>query len=722
MAVIQKIRNKYGKVAAGVIVVALVGFILMDAASGKFGDYFGRNTSVVKVNGDKIDVKEYSQNMKDFETLYTLYSKNHTLDEATRAQMNEEALKLEIYEKLSGVECEKLGVTTTKEEERELIYSPNADPMVQQFALQGTTIFSNPETGRFDPARVQAFEKQADQYDPSGNARKAWETVKAYVIHNHIVTKFNFLFINGVYTPKFILERQADDANQAGNITYVKVPFTTVADKDVPVTDDDLKAYVKKYSSRFKVDEPSRSIEYVSFDIKPSHEDTARALDALNQIKNDFAAATDNESFVNRNSENKYAPVWVNKKAVTKPFEDSIVSLPVGGVYGPYYSNSMYKITKVMERKELPDTVKCRHILVRTKAQGREMMTDSAAKLRLDSAVAAIKAGGDFKALALKYSDDEGSSKNGGEYIFSVSQKTGISKEFGDFVFEGHTGENKIVKVENDNYSGYHYIEILEQKNIQPAVKIATIEKSLYAGDNTVNGIYAKATEFAGNNTSATAFDDAVKAKGLDKKVGENIKVHDFQIQGIGPAREMVRWIYDAKVGDVSNVFTLDGHNVVAKLVSIQDKGTMNITASIKPMLEGMVRNEKKADMLLAKYKGVTSLQAAAQTSGQQVQHADSVTLGASYVANLGYVPAVLGYSFYPGFQVNTVSPAIKGEDAIYLISVSQRWKKPANPAAAQMLMQQKQQMEMQTRNSVSQQLQDLLINKATIKYTPSNM
>src|ERR1700761_420643 len=107
MAVIQKIRDKYGKVAAGVIVVALVGFILMDAASGRFGDLFGHNTSVVKVNGEKIDTKEYSQRMKEFETLYTLYSKTHTLDDATRAQMNEEALKLMVYEKVSGEQCDK---------------------------------------------------------------------------------------------------------------------------------------------------------------------------------------------------------------------------------------------------------------------------------------------------------------------------------------------------------------------------------------------------------------------------------------------------------------------------------------------------------------------------------------------------------------------------------------------------------------------------------------
>jgi peptidyl-prolyl cis-trans isomerase D len=724
MAVIQKIREKYGKVAAGVIVVALVGFILMDAASGRFGDLFGHNDSVVKINGDKISTKEYSLKMKEFETLYTLYSKTHTLDDATRAQMNEEAVKLMVYEKLANTQCDILGVTTTKEEEREILYSANADPMVQQFAIQpGQPVFANPETGQFDPQRVQAFEKQADQFDPTGKAREAWETVKTYVLHNARITKFNYLFINGVYTPKFVLDRQAGDADMMANISYVKIPLTAIADKDVTVTDNDLHDYMVKNPGRFRIDEPTRTIEYVSFDIKPSHDDTDRAVSALQQIKNDFAAATDNESVVNRNSEDKYAAIWVDKKVAKKGIEDSIVNMPAGTVVGPYFENNMYRLTKIIEKKDQPDSVKCRHILVRTKAQGKEVISDTVAKQRIDSIAAAVKAGADFKALALKYSDDDGSKKQGGEYNFSLAQKTGLSKEFGDFIFDGHTGENKIVKVDNDNYSGYHYIEILEQKNIGTAVKIASIDKPLYAGDNTVNSAYAKATEFAGNNTTAKNFDDVAKKQNLNKRIGDNIKIHDFQIQGIGPAREVVRWAYDAKAGDVSTVFTLaSGSYVVAKLVSVQDKGLMAISEQIKPQLENIVKNDKKASLLLDKYKGVTNLQTAAQTAGVQVMHADSAILSASYLPNLGYVPAVLGYAFYAGLKLNAISPAIKAEDGIYLISPTQRWTKPANPAADQVMRQQRGQMEMQVRNMVGQQLQDVLINKAKVVYSPANM
>src|SRR5687768_3298353 len=166
MAVIQKIRNKYGKVTVFFIVLALIGFILMDAASGRLGDLFGRDSSVATVNGEKIDVRDYQQMIKEYEILYNYSSKVRTLDDATRAQKNEQALCELISEKLMLEECEKLGITSTKEEERDLIYGAAPDPIVQQYP-----VFANPDTRMFDPQRVKAFEQQVDQYDPTGKAR-----------------------------------------------------------------------------------------------------------------------------------------------------------------------------------------------------------------------------------------------------------------------------------------------------------------------------------------------------------------------------------------------------------------------------------------------------------------------------------------------------------------------------------------------------------------------
>jgi peptidyl-prolyl cis-trans isomerase D len=234
MAVIQKIRNKYAKLAGFIIALSLVGFILMDAASGRFGELFGRDASVVKVNGEKVDAQEYSQRVKEYEALYNYSSQGRSLDEATRAQINDQALNELINEKLIAAECEKLGIQTTKEEEKDAIYGPAPDQIVQQYRY-----FVNPDTRMFDPQRVKAFEQQVEQMDPTGKTKEEWEALKAYVLRNRLVRKYNAMLTSFIYTPKYLMDRQVKEQNELASIRYVKVPFATINDADIKVTGAD---------------------------------------------------------------------------------------------------------------------------------------------------------------------------------------------------------------------------------------------------------------------------------------------------------------------------------------------------------------------------------------------------------------------------------------------------------------------------------------------------
>jgi peptidyl-prolyl cis-trans isomerase D len=731
MSVIQTIRNKYGKIAGAVIAIALVGFIVSDARNGSFGNLFGgHDSNIMKVNGQKIEPKEYQLMLKQYETLYTMFNKGRPLDDVARAQMNEESVKMAVYETVVAEQCDKLGIQTTEEEKKELIYGVNADPYIQQFQIEGQQIFVNPQTRSFDPQIIKYMEKQLaedpQKIDPNGKIREQWETVKAYVLRVNRVSKFNAMFTGAVYAPMYLAKRVLTDQNSMAAIRYVKVPYTAVADNEVKVSDDDIKAYMQKHAALYQADQPTRSIEYVSFDIIPSSSDTARALDALMQLKPDFAAAKDNKTFVNNKSDeaNSFSEAYFNKRTLLSKFADTLMSLPVGDIYGPYYENGSYKLTKIVDKKTLPDSVKLRHILVRTKERDKEVLSDSAAKSRIDSAVAAIKGGAKFDSIVMIYSEDgEENKKKGGEYTFTLQNRPGIAKEFGDFIFEGKTGESKVVKVSNDNYSGYHYIEILEQKGTAPAVQLATIAKNLVPSDSTVNAIYGKANEFAGKNATAAEFESAIKKQNLDRRIGDNIKVTNFMITGLGPAREVIKWAFEHKVGDVSQVFQLgDQRYVVAKLVSEQDKGMIAITPGNRPQLEQKVREEMKADIIMKKVNGSTSLDAVAQKTGQAVQQADSVVLGGAYVPNLGYEPKVVGYTFDASFQPNTLSPGIKGLGGVYYITVL---NKNINPIPEQFLMQmaarQRGMEEGQTRNALGQLLQQTVSEKADVKYNVAN-
>ena len=485
---------------------------------------------------------------------------------------------------------------------------------------------------------------------------------------------------------------------------------------------------MQKHKGFYETEQASRNLEYLSFEIIPASGDSGRAKGALEEIRDEFSKTKDNKTFVGNKTDdiNVYSEAYVSKKTFASQMADTIMAQPVGTIYGPYIEGGNYRMTKVVDKKVLPDSAKCRHILVKIKDGGKEILSDSAAKKKIDSIVTAINNGARFDSMVAKFSDDDGSKPTNGEYWFNLQQRPQISKEFGDFVFEGKTGEKKTIKADNsknNGYVGYHYIEIMEQKGEAPTVQVATITKNLLPSDSTVNAIYGRANDFAAKSTTAAAFDANVKSAGTDKRLAENVRENSFSIQGIGSAREIIKWAFGHKVGDVSaQPFRInDQRYVVAKLTSIEEKGLMAITASNRPMLEQRVKEEKKAELIMNKYKG-QGLDAIAQGTSQTVAQSDSVVLGGGFIPGIGYEPKVCGYTFCAALQPNTVSPGIKSQSGVFFISVNNKTAKPANPMTEQMeIMQMRRNQEGQVRNYVGQSLQPSISKKADIKYNIAN-
>ncbi len=709
MSVIQKIRTKYAKLAGGVIAVALVAFILMDALSSRSGNLFGNDTSVVTVNGEKVDYIEYTRRTKDYEVLY---GSNQTVDDNFRAQINDMALQDLVKEQLIAEQADKIGLVVTDAEKKDMIYGNDPDQQVKSYQP-----FTNPNTKAFDPQYVKLFEEQADQLDPTGKARAHWETYKDYILRNSLTKKFNTLFTSSVYTPKFLVQARAKEQAQMASIDYVSVPFETVKDEEITITDADYNAFLKKNKEDYTTEVTTRAIEYVTFNVTPTAQDTARALGVLNSIKPDFINAEDAESFVNRNSEESFDGSYKIKKSYQSVYADSIFSLPVGGVFGPVYEGEDYKMVKVIDKKTYPDSVKCRHILIKTSDRGQLVVEDSIAKMKMDSVVAAIKSGASFVDMVQQYTDDEGSKQNGGEYTFSFEQKTSLSKEFSDFIFDGKTGEKKVVKVENGSYGGYHYIEILNQEGFAPALKLAVVTKGLFAGDETENNVYASAAEFAGSNSKAADFDKAAAEQNLQKLVADNIKISDFTIPGIGPSREIIRWMYNAEKNEVSQVFALTGKYIIAKLTAVNKAGLRTLDSAMRQNIEPEVKNEKKAELIVKKYNGKNSLAEIAQATESQVQSFDSFRGNNSFSGPMGYAPKVIGYSFSNELKPNSVSNGIKEQSGVYYISLKSR-----NTVAEQdsvFIEREREMMQMETKNALSGKVTEQLKKKASIKYNP---
>lgn len=677
MAIIQKIRDKYAKLAGGVIVLALVGFILMDYGKGGTS----RSTTVGKIDGKKVDYTEYEAKVQQKENEIKAQNPNASIDDNNQAQIRDQVWNQMVNDQLLAGINDKLGIVVSKAELNDLLTGPNPDPTVKQ-------AFTNRETGVFNPQEAAA---QIQQIKKDPNMKDNWVAFENDLVKRRYAAKFNALVSGSIYVPKFMVDDQFAARSNMANINYVKLPYSLIADDQVKVTDAEIKEYMDAHKAMFQIKDPSRGIEYVTFNVVPSSEDTARSLGDLEKIKGEFATTTDIETFVNRNSENPMPANYFTKAQLQGlPNVEEVMSAPAGAVVGPFYDGRGFILARIEDKKTLPDSVKCRHILVKTSDNGQPTLSDTAAKARIDSVMALAKAGVPFDTLVQRYSQDDGSKTTQGEYDFQLGQRASISKEFGDFIFEGQTGTSKIVKVENPKYAGYHYIEILKQEAPAPVSKIAFVNKQLTADKNTYDAIYSKATQFASKATTGAAFDKEAKAQGLTPAPADGLNENSSVVGGVGSSRELIRWAYEAKIGDVSQIFTIGDRYIVAKLNSILPAGLAPINAQTRPQLEQIVKRVKKAKMLMERTKGKGSLETIAQTENQQVAMADSINFLQAVLPNgAGQEFKVAGYAFNKSFKENTVSPAIAGQDGVYYMLVRSRFAIPSErnlPIERQML------------------------------------
>jgi peptidyl-prolyl cis-trans isomerase D len=479
---------------------------------------------------------------------------------------------------------------------------------------------------------------------------------------------------------------------------------------------------MKKNEDDYKKEKETRSIEYVLFSAAPSATDSAATKKEVENLKPQFAAAPDAAAFINQqNSSLPFDNIFYPKSTIQVPAKDSIFSTPVGGVYGPYLDVNNYVLAKVVDVKNLPDSVKSRHILIGTvnPQTGQMVLADSLAKKRADSIAAAVAAGANFDSLVVKFSTDDGSKANGGVYTVSSKDIQGqFVKEFGNFIlFEGQPGSKKVVKTQ----FGYHYIEVLNHMNVEPHYKVAYLAKPIQTSPETDNQANNAASMFAGDSRdykSFTAnFEKTLKPKGYVKQLAPDIDEMQFNLPGInGTVRPFIKTVFEADKGDVIGPESLQDNYVVAVVTDVTEPGLPSV-ASVRAMIEPLLRNEKKAEMITKNIGQVSSLEAVATKMNQTVQTADSLRLGGG---NMGYEPKVLGALFNPASKGKLVTQPIAGLSGVYVIKVEDQSTTPVETANVE---DQRQQMETQLRSQLRQQMQyggnpvlEPLKQKATIK------
>jgi peptidyl-prolyl cis-trans isomerase D len=671
MSIIQKIRDKAAWLVFGLIAVSLIGFLLMDARS--IGGRAAASTSgnIGEVNGEKLEYADYQKQVSEREDQYK--SQGYPVNDMLTQNIREEVWKQFEENAVLSTEYKKLGIDVSDKELNDMLVGPNAVPEIKR-------AFTDPNTGQFDgqqaAARINQLRtiyksnKKSDQN--YAMAQNFFEQALPQFIRMRQREKYISLIAQSTYVPKWMIERTNADNSLIASINYVNVPYQTISDSSVKTSNEEIQTYLDNHKSQFAQEE-SRSISYISFSAAPTSGDSASILQQVHNLKPEFAGTTDMDGFLAKNgSEINYTDAFVPKSKLTGARKDSIVSLPVGTTVGPYLDGNNFVLARVMEIKTLPDSVRARHILVAMTDPKTQQPTldDSSAHHKIDSIKTLLDKGQSFDSLAVRYSDDAGSAAKGGDLgYFGPNQ---MVKEFGDFAFNGKKGERKIIKTQ----FGYHLVEILDQKNFEPAYKVAYFSRRIEPSQETDQNASGLASQFAGENRDKAAFDAAAKKGNLHSIVAPELQTTDFNIQGLGSSRSLVRWVYGAKPGEVSESFSVGDKYVVAELNEINHKGTMTL-AKVRPMIEPILRNQKKADIITAKIGTAATLDAVATAVSQPVAHADSIQFASPYIPNVGPEPKVVGYSFDKQLIGKPVSAPVGGNEGVFVLKVENVSAKP---------------------------------------------
>jgi len=647
MALIGTIR-KNGWILIALMTLALGGFILMEIISNSQRNSAGDVNSLGKVNGTEIKRGEFD----DYEKLVYANSKSSTFQ--VRSQIWDYFVEREIVNQ----EAETLGLGVDGEELKELEFGLNPSEVVAE-RFKG----ADGQINRQQLAGIKSAIEGGQFTDPMNRAY--WATQEKEIIKDRLESKIIGLVTKGMYTPSWQAEMAYRENNERVDFAYVRIPFDKVTDAEAPLTDDDYSSYLQQNPHLYDQNEALRVVNYVSFDVKPTADDSLASRDMIGKLVDGLRNTESDSTFIATNN-GILEDAYKTKAALPPAIADTLLKLPLGTVIGPYLDGNAWTIAKILDRKVVADSARARHILIPKSNANGEKIIDS-----LKNLVETGKAR--FDSLAVKNSTDGGSAVKGGD--LGWFPLNAMVPEFNAVCF--YTGEQgKLYKVQTQ--FGWHLIEVTGRKFIknESSVKAAYISQRIEPSEATQRAIKDRAVAFVQQAKTLTDFTTVATQQNLKIETSTGLKINDFTLGQLGAneyAREVVRWAFNdkTKVDNVSqevfgfrdaNGGYFDSHYVVAALKGIVSKGSANVaTLKTLPEAEAKVRAQKKGEILKGKITTVTDLQLLATQWTAKVD-----TAKGSSMMQAGGEPRVIGTVF--SLANGAISSPIVGSGGVYVV------------------------------------------------------
>ncbi|MCQ2351415.1 MAG: SurA N-terminal domain-containing protein [Paludibacteraceae bacterium] len=642
MATLEKIRQK-GLLLSIVIGVAMLLFII---GMVDFNSIFGSSRqNVAEVDGDEITIAEYEKKIDEMTSFYKLEMRSNSLTDQQTEQIRSSVWSSFLRERVIGKQCQKLGIVVSDEELEESLTGEIPNPMLMQLGL-----FYNPEKGGFDAEIVRQV-ADAAAADETSDVAKYWNFVKNSIKNQMLEEKYNAL-VGASININNLDAQYAFNAQKGADIEFTSTPLSTVADSLINTTSKDIKAYYSANKNTYYRDNESREIEYLTFDIVPSENDYADIKAWIEDLQKEFYTSDDFIALSNQNSDESYNGVAQSLTSVDSDLKDFAKSGKAGDAFGPQLFGDTYKMARIVEKGIIaPDSAKVSHILVMESSKER---TEQVA----DSLIAAINGGSDFAEVAKAFSK-AGTSANGGE--LGWLKDGDFDKEFSSACINAPIG--KLVKYNMNG--GIQIIKVTEKTKPVEKIRMCVLSRKVEASSQTYGQIFNQASQYMAQNSSIDKFETSADAAQGQFLRNYSVAVSDVRISDLKDSRQIVRWAYEAKKGDVADrVFECGDKFVVAALKSVSKKGYPEIS-EIEETLTTAVKNEKKADMIA---DNISAKLAEGLAATGEVKTAQGVSFNSQYVNGIGMEPKL--YATVANMTPESAPAVVKGNYSVYAVKV----------------------------------------------------
>lgn len=679
MTALGKIRSK-GILLIIIIGLGLFAFIAEEAFRSCNGIKGQNSQQIGEVLGEKIYVQDFQKLLEEYQDAMKLTMRTDNLSEDQLNQLKDQVWQQLVSERVMKEDCKKLGLTVT-EDELQNVLNDGTNQLLTQ------TPFVNQQTGRFDVSILKQFidayrkaeasnnSQQLDQMRPAYNY---WLFVEKNLRTQLLAQKYQSLLANCVLSNNVEAKMAFNEENEEAQIQLASIAYNTIKDADIKVTDEELKAKYEELKPAFRQQQETRDVKMVDVQVKASATDRAQLQKDMAGYQKQLAAAADPTQVVSKSgSMIQYIGLPVSGKAFQQypDIASKIDSMAVGttGVVENTKDNT-YNIVRILSRTELPDSVEFRQIQVGGK-------TLAAARASADSIQKALAAGGDFQAIAKRYGQDSTTTWFTGAMYEQASTMSQDNRTYIEALLNGAVGSTQNIELTQGNV----VIQVLNRKAMKSKAVAAVIKKEIRFSDNTYSTAYNRFSQFVTQSQASLA--DLQKHA---TKFGYTVQdLNDFAtsshtVGNVGGSgiRDAIKWIFEAKEGQVSQLFEAgkeNDHLLVLCMTKIHPQGYRPWDdAQVKEILKREVIRDKKAEMIMAKLKGVNSI-AAAQAKGAKVSTVNQITFAApAFIQATGAAEPALSGAVAATAQGKFCSAPVKGNAGVYVFQVVKKQMRPA--------------------------------------------